>query len=260
MLGSREDRAIRKDAAEKALSLDANSSDALVILGEIRWQEFDWDGAQQALRQAVAVNPNNALGHEQLGYLLGAMGSLDEGLREVLLAQELDPNEVHLDSILEWRGEHDRAIEFLRKMVGIHPEDGILHYALFRNYAAMGAHKEAVEELANALNLWGSSELGSSLHHAFIASGYSGAMKEWAKALERMQAEKRWFVPENSAAAYAAVGDKDRAFYWLEQGYEHRDRVSHDWGLTILKVDPLLVSLRSDPRFSELLRRTGLLE
>jgi hypothetical protein len=83
-------------------------------------------------------------------------------------------------------------------------------------------------------------------------------MKEWARALEKMQAAKQGFFPENLAAAYAAIGDKDRAFYWLEQGYEHRDLVSHDWGLTILKVDPLLAQLRSDPRFGDLLRRVGL--
>jgi hypothetical protein len=83
-------------------------------------------------------------------------------------------------------------------------------------------------------------------------------MKEWAKALEKMQAAKQAFVPENLAAAYAAIGDRDHAFYWLEQGYEHREMVSHDWGLCILKVDPLLAPLRSDPRFGDLLRRVGL--
>ena len=58
--------------------------------------------------------------------------------------------------------------------------------------------------------------------------------------------------------SHAAIGDNDRAFYWLEQGYEHREMVSHDDGLTILKVDPLLAPLRSDPRFGNLLRRIGL--
>jgi hypothetical protein len=90
------------------------------------------------------------------------------------------------------------------------------------------------------------------------ASDPSGAVVSGAKALEKMQPAKQAFAPENLAAAYAAIGDRDRAFYWLEQGYEHREMVSHDWGLYILKVDPLLAPLRSDPRFGEFLRRVGL--
>jgi TolB-like protein/DNA-binding winged helix-turn-helix (wHTH) protein/tetratricopeptide (TPR) repeat protein len=257
-LGSSEDNSIRRKAAEKALALDANSSDALVILGDIRWMNFDWPGAEQEYRQAVALNPNSASAHEGLGYLLGAIGRLDEGLHEATIAQELDPNEGHLDTILEWRGEYDRAIELDQKIVGSHPDETIVHYQLYRLYAAKGTHQEAIEELVRATNLWGWSDLGSTLHHAFSTSGYQGAMKEWAKALEKMQAAKQAFAPENLAAAYAAIGDRDRAFYWLEQGYEHRERVSHDWGLQILKVDPLLAPLHSDPRFGDLLRRVGL--
>jgi len=257
-VGSSEDQAIRKSAAEKAYALDPNSSAALVMLAGIRWHEFDWSGAEQEYRQAVALNPNSATAHEQLGYLLGAVGRLDEGLREALLAQELDPNEAHLDTILGWRGEYDRAIELDQKIAGLHPDDAGLHYEFYREYAAKGAHPEAVEELVRTMNLMGRSDIGTNLHHAFTTSGYSGTMKEWAKALEQMQAANQVFAPENLAAAYAAIGGNDRAFYWLEQGYEHREMVSHDWGLTILKVDPLLAPLRSDPRFGNLLRRIGL--
>jgi TolB-like protein/DNA-binding winged helix-turn-helix (wHTH) protein len=257
-LGSREDAATRRAAGEKAFALDASSSDALVVLGDIRWMDFDWAGAEQEYRQALALNPNSAAAHEGLGYLVGAMGRLDEGLREAQLAQELDPNEDHLDIILEWRGDYDRAIELDQKLAQIHPYDAILRAELYRCYLAKGAHPQAIEELVRAVNLVGRSDIGSNLWHAFTTSGYRGAMKEWAKALEQMYTAKQGFWPEYLGAAYAAIGDKDRAFYWLNQAYEHREMVSHDWGLTILKVDPLLAPLRSDPRFNDLLRRVGL--
>jgi hypothetical protein len=132
------------------------------------------------------------------------------------------------------------------------------HYNLYRAYVEKGAHKEAVEELVKATNLFGMTDLASNLQRAFAAFGWRGAMRQFAKDVESLQAAGLVFAPENLAVAYVALGDKDRAFYWLEQGYDHREMVSHDWGVVILKVDPLLAPLRSDPRFKVLLRRMGL--
>jgi TolB-like protein/DNA-binding winged helix-turn-helix (wHTH) protein/Flp pilus assembly protein TadD len=258
MLGSSEDTAIRKKAAEKALALDPNSSEALEILASIQWGDFDWSGAEQEYRQAIALNPNSASAHDGFSDFLGAMGRLDEALREGLLAQELDPNEDHLSNILCMRGEYDRAIELLHRLAQNHPDDGMAHYNLYRAYAQKGAHKEAVQELVKAVNLFGMSDLASNLQRAFAAFGWRGGMRQFAKDMESAQAAGLEFVPENLAVAYVALGDKDRAFYWLEQGYKHREMASHDWGVMILKVDPLLVPLRSDPRYKNLLRRMGL--
>ena len=258
MLGSSEETAIRRKAAEKALALNPNSSDGLQILANIKWGDFDWSGAEQEYRQAVALNPNSASAHDGFSTFLGAMGRLDEGLGEGLLAQELDPNEDHLSNILCMRGEDGRAVELLQRMAANHPDDGMAHYNLYRAYVQKGAHKEAVEELVKAANLFGMSDLASNLQRAFAAFGWQGAMRQFAKDMELSQASGQMYVPENLAVAYVAVGDKNRAFYWLEQGYKHREMASHDWGVMILKADPLLVPLRSDPRFKDLLRRMGL--
>jgi hypothetical protein len=76
--------------------------------------------------------------------------------------------------------------------------------------------------------------------------------------LEYRQATQQIFLPRIVADAYADLGDKDRAFYWLGQAYQQRDVVGVSGGLVELKIDHRLDSLRSDPRFTDLLRRVGL--
>jgi tetratricopeptide (TPR) repeat protein len=132
MLGSSEDSVIRREAAERALKLDPNSAEGLQILANIKWNDFDWSGAEKEYRQAVVLNPNSSSTHDGFSDFLGAMGRLDEGLREGLLAQELDPNEDHLSNILCMRGEYDRAIELLQRIAASHPDDGMAHYNLYR--------------------------------------------------------------------------------------------------------------------------------
>ena len=256
--GSPEDTATRKRAAEKGLELDPNSSEAWEILGFIKWYAFDWAGAEQDFRRAVALNPNHASSIFALGYLHAAEGRLDEALREGEISQQLEPTENALSMILEMRGEHKRAIELLQRMVVLHPTDSGNHMLLARNYAETGRYEEAVQELERALTLMGAPEIAAEVHRGFAVSGYRGAMREYAKNLENYYAADKGFFPESLAYAHLASGDTDGAFYWLEQAYEHREKVGFEGGLMVIKEDRLFDSIRSDPRFKDLVRRVGL--
>jgi serine/threonine protein kinase/tetratricopeptide (TPR) repeat protein len=257
-IGSSEDLALIRQAAEKVLALDPNSSDARCILANLKWSNFEWAAAEEESRRAVEANPNNANAHDQLGMVLAGIGRLDDALRELEIAQTLDPTGDHLPLGLEIRGEYDQARAIILQRAKNSPQDGVIHYGLYRNYLASGKPKESIEEMEKALVLWGMSDVAANMRQGYAASGYTGALRQLAKVLEQLQASHAAFVPENLAVIYAAVGEKDKAFYWLDQAYEHREKVSHDFGLTILKVDPLLAPLHSDPRFAQLLRRIGL--
>jgi TolB-like protein/DNA-binding winged helix-turn-helix (wHTH) protein/tetratricopeptide (TPR) repeat protein len=257
---SKQDFDIARKMAERAVELDPNSSDAHHTLGCVKAKAWNWPGSEDEYRRAVALNPNNADAHQDLGELLDDTGRLNDGSREYQIAQELDPNNDHISEALTRRGQHDRAIAMLQLMLKRYPDNGYLHLSLYREYVKKGMHKEAIQELEKAFSLFGFPELASRIHRAFVSSAYRGAMRRCAEELESLAATQRAFVPVNLAEVYATLGDKDRAFYWLEQAYTHRDlhAASTDIDMERINTEFLLDPLRSDPRFKDLVRRVGL--
>jgi len=256
---SREDLAIVRQAAEKAVQLDPSASEVWLIFGEIKEEIlWDWAGAEADYRKATILNPNNASAHRNLGEFIGEMGRLDEGLRECQIAQELDPDEDHLLNILFLRREYDRGIAIIQMTLKTHPDDGYQRLSLYFNYTMKGMYREATEQLEQALRLFGLPEAAADVHRGYARAGYPGAMRQWAKELEHLHDTNQAFLPVNLALTYAALGEKDHAFYWLEQAYKHRDLVGTDIPLAYLVRDPMADPLRSDPRLRNLVRRLGL--
>ena len=244
-------------AAEKALELDPNSSDAHMELALIKFESFDWSGAEGDYRRALVLNPNNGDAHDMLASVLDITGRPDEAWKEYEIAQELDPNHDHLAEALYQRGQFDRAIEIRQRVAQQDPTDGYNHYALALAYAQKGLYKQYVEEMSAMAPLYGLPEMAAHLQQSYAKSGYQGALRQWAKELEYLAAHKQAYYPGALAQAYAALGDKDRAFYWLEQYSQHRDLASAD-PTVFFKTDPWFAPLRSDPRFSDFLHRVGL--
>ena len=187
-------------------------------------------------------------------------GRVDDSMREAEIAQSLDSTWNVLSDILYAAREYDRAIELDKALLLKDPDNGFFHAALYSYYAAQGMHKESVEEGEKALTLIGLSEEAAHVHQALAVSGFRGAMREIANVFEQLAARKEFFSPVNAAAAYARLGDKDRAFYWLEQAYVHRDvqLLAADDDLSQINVNPTFDGLHSDPRFKDLLRRMSL--
>lgn len=257
---SSQDAEIVRTAAQRAAELDPTFSDANVTLGNLLLHSWNFRAAEDELRRAVALNPNNAHAHDILSQFLYDIGRFDEGWRESQIAQELDPNQDHLSIALGLRRDYDRAIAWLLMMLKNDPDNGYFHHDLFRSYVGKGMYKEAIKELVKMLGLFGLPETAARIHHAFAISGYRGAMQQYAVELEHLASTKQAWAPVNSAEVHAVLGDKDRAFYWLEEAYSHHDRLSVSPGvpLEMINVDPMMDPLRSDPRFKDLLHRIGL--
>jgi tetratricopeptide (TPR) repeat protein len=199
-------------------------------------------------------NPGYATAHQWYSIYLVAVGRNDAAITEIERAVSLDPFslEICTDLGVYWyyRRDYDRAIEQFRRTIEMDPNFGFPHYNLGRAYEAKGLYREAIDELKTGLALSpGNFTVKALLARAYARAGDTGAAR---RLLESLQDEEksRFISPVAMAAVYESLGLRDRAFERLRQAYEGRV-----WALVLLKCDPMLDSLRSDPRFLELVER-----
>jgi TolB-like protein/DNA-binding winged helix-turn-helix (wHTH) protein len=260
MWPSKEDGEIFIKLNQRALELDPNFSDARVDLASVKVIHWDYRGAEEELRRAIALAPSSAYAHDGLCGLLFDLGRNGEGMKECEIAQELDPTGNHLAEAFYSEGDYDRAIQIVQTMLQINPDDGGLHYSLARYYAAKGMYRQAGQEDGTVALLFGDPDAAERIHRAVTNSDTRAAIRQAARELESWFAEKRYYGPVNRAEVYAVLGDKDRAFKCLEEAYKNRDIQwdSLDTGLESIEEERVLDPLHSDPRFKKLLQRIGL--
>ncbi len=254
------DVAAYKMATAKVIELEPDSAQSHIYLGDGNRVLFNWSGAEDEYRRAIARNPNSVDAHICLYVLLSGLGHLDESVKEAEIAQALDVMDDNLSDALYAHREYDRAIEVAKLFLLKDPGNGGLHEGLRQYYQAKGLQKEAAEEMGKVAIAFGRPEWDQRIHRVFATSGYQAAMREVAKGLEDEVTHKQIFSPVHIAEYYAALNDKDRTFYWLEQAYLHHDIqwLAVDYDLPWINVDPVFDPLHSDPRFKDLLRRMNL--
>jgi tetratricopeptide (TPR) repeat protein len=187
---------------------------------------------------------------------LDSMGRFEEGLRQHQRALELDPlaliDNSNLGDAYYLARQYDKAIAQYKKTLEIDSHFASAHFGLVGAYQRKGMNSEAAAELQQGLKAAGDEESAAALARTYSAAGYKGMLKAWLARLEG-QSSHSYVEPATIASFYAALGEPDRAFVFRERAYEARDRE-----LVALRVDPGWDNLRSDPRFSGLLRRVGL--
>jgi serine/threonine-protein kinase len=245
-----------KAAAAKALEIDDTLSEAHASLAIINatWDwDWDWGNAEKEFKRAIELNPGYATAHHWYALLLMWLGRHDESVAEIKMAQELDPLSLIINAnvgfILYHARRYDEAIEHYRKALEMAPSFGELHKYMAWAYAQKGLHEEALKEIQTAIILSGRippclSVLGS----VFALSGKRSDALKIISELKTVSSDK-YLIAE----VYAALGEKDQAIEYLQKACEERS----SW-MSYLKVDPKLDSLRSDPRFKDLLKRMKL--
>jgi len=246
-----------REAAAKALALDDSLGEAHIQMATVHfWYDWDWPAAEREFRRGLELNPSYAFGHALYGWYLVVMGRPEEGIAESERALELDPLSPGINGLaglmLDWARRYDQAIEHLRAWIDFEPSDWLSHRNLGLAYQQMGNLSGAIAEFERATQL----EPNNPEALAALARGYAlaGRRDDARKGLDELLARsQREHVPAyNLAIVYAGLGDNDRAFEWLEKSCDDRSFYP-----TLLKVDPDVDSLRSDPRFAELLKRVG---
>ena len=244
-------------AAAKALELDESLADPHAALGWIATHyDWDWPAAEREFKRALELQPSYpATTHFWYAQLLSATSRHSEAIAETKRATELDP----FAPVIQWNfariltnaRRFDEAIEAGRRAVDLGPNIPT-HGRLGLAYLAKGMHAEAISEFQKTLALAPSTPQALAYASGLARCGKRSEALQILDRLKRM-AEKQYVDPFNFATIYEGLGDREQTFAWLKRAYEDRS-----WGLVFSNVDPFWDDLRSDPRFTDLLRRIHL--
>ena len=244
--------AFSKQRAEamRAIELDPSLPEGHAELANAAMNlNWDWETAATEFRKALALNPSLATTHERYAVYLERKGKMSEAIVEARRGLELDPlstfSLINVAYTYYLCRRYDEVFAIIRKYPQLQDE----HFLFGEVFAAKGMYAKSIDEFLK------SDDSPHSLGHLGNAYARAGNASEARKIILKLiqNVQKGGIGAYEIALVYAGLGEKDDAFAWLEKAYN-----SHSEGLTYLKIDPCLDPLRADPRFADLLRKTGL--
>ncbi|HYL16795.1 MAG TPA: tetratricopeptide repeat protein [Terriglobales bacterium] len=247
-----------KEAAMLALRIDDEIALAHVALAWVKMDyDWDWSGAEREFKRALELSPNDGTVHHRYGSSLLTTGRLDDYLAETKRARELEPTSLIINSLVGrafyYGRQYDPAINELRKTLDMDPNFVSALWYIGLAYEQKSMYPEAITAWQNAARLSGGDPviLGS-LGHAYAASGRRSDALHTLAELKEM-AKQRYVAPFDVAVVYVGLRDKDQTFKWLQKALE-----DHSHWVIWLKCDPRFDSIRSDPRYAQVMRYMGL--
>lgn len=250
----KEARPKAKATAQRALDLDDSLAEGHAAMALIKNGEWDWSGAENEYKRALGLNPNLALAHSDYAIYLSNMGRYAEALNENKRAEELDPLSIRFSNrqglILQVARRYDEAIQQFQDLIRLQPDSSDAYIYLAYTYADKGMYSDAIAQYQKFITMSGA----STSVQAYLGYAYamSGKRNEALDLLTKLKSTTEYVAQAELAILYAGLGNKDEAFAALERAY-----AAHDPEVQYLKVEPHYDSLRSDPRFKDLLARAG---
>ena len=248
-----------KQALNKALELDDSIGETYDTLGVLSWRfDRDFASAERYFNKAIELAPSYSCAHEDRAIYLSFMGRGAEAQNEIARSRILDPGpsslitEVAADYQMR---DYEALLDASRRQVASDPKEWTGHFNLGLGYQGTGKMVEAISAYQKALEISG----GNPNAAAALAQAYARVGKRALaeKILADLEKSKSVYVsPYTLATIYASLGEKDKAFEFLERAVKERslDITYH------IKADPRIDNLRSDARFHDLMHRMGLPE
>jgi len=221
-------------------------------MGRIKQQvDFDGAGADASFQRAVEAEPGSPESVRSAASSAALLGRFDEALQLARRAVDLDPlnadSWASLAEIEYFMGQLDKAAADFKKALELNPDVVAAHMLLSQIYVMQGRPQNALPEIERVHYDPVRAFLYAIAYHAL------GREKESDTALKELIAKYETIYPYQIAEIYAFRNQTDEAFEWLDRAYAKRDD-----GLIATKVEPLLKSLHSDPRFAALLKKLNL--
>ncbi len=248
-----------KEAAMNALSIDSALAEAHTSLAHVLMNyDWNWPEAEKEFKLSMQLNPDYATAHQWYAvHYLTAMDRLEEALKEMKRALDLEPTSLVMNSFmgatLYFAGRYDEAIEQCRRTIEMDPNFAVAHWHVGLAYEQKGMFDEAIAEFQRAFTLSGGSPLmKASLGHAYAKANRKDEATKILAELNELSKE-RYVSSYERAAISVALDDEQHAFQSLEKGYEE-----HSFHMVYLKVWPQFSIIRSERRFQKFVQRLGL--
>lgn len=247
-----------KIAARRAIELDPRLAEPHASLGIIAVSELDWPEAEREFNRALDLNSNYPTAHHWNGIRLAAIGKPADGIAEVRRAIELDPLSPILYTELGWLATLDHnyksAIEALNKALELDSNFYLAHAYLARTYEQQREYPVAIAEMQKALELSaGKPELQARLGRLYALAGRTSEAEKLLSDLQK-ESKHRPLSSMYPAFVYSGLNDKEKELAMLERAVTEGNNSEVAW----FKVDPTYDTVRTDPRFQEILQRSGL--
>ena len=244
--------------AERAIAIDDGLAEAHASMGQIYKLSWQWAESELEYKRAIELNPNYATTYHWYSHLLRNLGRYDEAFVIIKRGHELDPLSsiisANVAEVYRLQNNYQASMDMALKIIELDPNFSYAYNNLGLSYSHLGRHSEAVASLEKATELSNRASFSlMSLGYVYAAAGKRAEATAVATELEERYARKETpgiFI----AGVYAGLGNKDKAFHWLEKDFQEKGEI----GFVRWRVH--FKSLHDDPRYKDLMKRMGLPE